>query len=137
MYCFPEFLTNAFDVFASCYVYGCLICILLLFLEQTHLTLSNNSCWQQNELNQSDQSDFYNQVKQLLNPIEELNLVDLDESDNNEFTQAYSAGFKSLTIRELRAHIKENQLHSVIRDRLGKSVSVAKKFELVACLNSL
>ena len=135
MYCFPEFLTNAFDVFASCYVYSCLICILLLFLEQTHLTLSNNSCWQQNELNQSDQSDFYNQVKQLLNPIEELNLVDLD--NNKEFTQANQACFKSLTIRELRAHIKENQLHSVIRNRLGKSVSVAKKFELIACLNSL
>jgi hypothetical protein len=42
--------------------------------------------------------------------------------------------FTTMTIRELRDYIRENQLHDRINENLGKSVSKACKQELLAAL---
>jgi hypothetical protein len=65
--------------------------------------------------NKSSDSDFYDQVKELLNP-----------SECDDFT--------TMTIRELRNYIRKNQLHDRINENLGKSVSKACKHELLAAL---
>ena len=121
MYCFSDSLANLIDFSIVCYMYGCLTCFLLLFLAQTHSTLS--VCHYSNS---TTQPNFYTEVKELLNPTEELVL----EPSPTPY-------FASFTIRELRTYIKDNQLHYKVRDRLDKSVSNARKSELVACLNSL
>lgn len=118
---FPDSLNDSLDFLITCYMYGCLAYFLLLFLAQTYSTLSSCHCSKS-----LTKPDFYTEVKELLNPTEELVL----ESNQTPY-------FASLTIRELRAYIKENQLHYLVRDRFNKSVSVARKSELVACLNSL
>jgi hypothetical protein len=42
--------------------------------------------------------------------------------------------FTTMTIRELRNYIRDNQLHDRINNHLGKSVSKACKHELIAAL---
>ena len=114
--------TNAFDFFASCYVYGCLSYILILFLLQTYCSLSVDS----QALNRSTRSlepDFYTQVKDLLDPTSE------------SIIEPASVNFDSMTIRELRTYIKENKLHQQIRDRINKTVSNARKYELIQALS--
>ena len=46
-----------------------------------------------------------------------------------------STDFELMTIRELRTYIKENKLHQQVRDRLDKTVSNARKYELVQALS--
>ena len=118
---FPDSLNDSLDFLITCYMYGWLAYFFLLFLAQTHSTLLSCHCSES-----LTQPDFYTEVKELLDPTEELVL----ESNQTPY-------FASLTIRELRTYIKDNQLHYKVRGRLGKSVSNARKSELVACLNSL
>lgn len=104
----------AFDIFADCFVYGSiayltiitvieLIFGLLCIIEEYQLS------------KKSSVPDFYDQVKELLNPSE-------------------STVFNAMTIRELRNYVRENQLHERINSHLGKSVSKACKQELIAAL---
>ena len=96
-------LTDTFNFFTSCYVYGCLTYITLLFLLHVHhsLFISSNSS---NRANESFEPDFYTQVKDLLNPASESIL------------EPVYVNFELMTIRELRTYIKENQLHQQVRD---------------------
>lgn len=122
------FFTNAFDLFASCYVYGCLTYVAVLFILHVYCSLSASDNTE-NQTEQVIEPDFYSQVKDLLNPAtEEILTTDFLSSEPL---------FEMMTLRELRAHIKDNQLHDVIRDRLGKTVSNACKPELIATLKNL
>ena len=61
---------NAFDLFANCYVYGCLTYIAVLF--SLHLYQSLLIDYQsRNRFIESVEPDFYSQVKDLLNPSTE------------------------------------------------------------------
>ena len=60
------------------------------------------------------------QAKDLLNP----STVKVIETD-----------FTSMTIRQLRTYIKDNQIHNKIRQSIGKTVSNASKLELITALN--
>ena len=126
-------MSDAFNLFATCYVYGCLALVFLLFIGQAYSGLSFDSSIDRS-IGDSGNDDFYSQVKDLLNPTEELNLA--KECDRNPL-KASSKEFEALTIRELRTYIKDNQLHHLVRDRLGTSVSNARKAELIGCLNSI
>ena len=62
--------TSAFDFFASCYVYGCLTYIAILFsLHLYHSLLID--CQALDRSIESVEADFYTQVKDLLNPATE------------------------------------------------------------------
>ena len=111
--------TNTFDLFTSCYVYGCLSYILILFLLHLYHSLLID-CQVLDRLIESVEPDFYTQVKDLLNPATE---------------EVLKPTFESMTLRELRTHIKENKLHQHIRDNLGKTVSNACKHELIEALS--
>ena len=114
---------DAFDLFADCFVYGSIAYIITLFavsLISAFMTLVD----EHQELNQAAEQDFYQQVKELLNPcIEEIT----DVNCNSSFTQ--------MTLRELRQHIKDNQLQQYVRQSLGKTVSNARKHELMRVLS--
>lgn len=111
--------TTAFDLFIDCYVYGSITYVLLLFI--IHLTASFLSLVDEY---QATKPDFYNQVKELLNPATE-----------EVFEPSQDPYFDTMTLRELRAHIKENHLQQHIRDYLGKTVSNARKHELIEALS--
>ncbi|NJK58790.1 MAG: hypothetical protein HC939_23825 [Pleurocapsa sp. SU_5_0] len=59
----------------------------------------------------------------------------LDAALMSSIKEPVPVNFNSMTIRELRTHIKENKLHQKIRDRLGKTVSNACKHELIEALS--
>jgi len=107
---------QAFDLFASCYVYGCLSYISILFIIHLYYSLFSVD----NKHNQAAESDFYEQVKELLNPATE---------------EVLETDFTLMTLRQLRTHIKENQLHEQIRQSVGKTVSNACKQELIEALS--
>ena len=107
---------QAFDLFANCYVYGCISYISILFIIHLYFSLFADT----NEHNQAVEPDFYEQVKELLSPATEPVL----ETD-----------FTLMTLRQLRTHIKENQLHQQIRQSVGKTVSNACKQELIKALS--
>ncbi len=86
----------------------CIALVLLSLIAHLFSSLLNVIDEVKNPVN----NDFYEQVKELLAP-----------------SSAYD--FQSFTIREF---IRENQLHSDVRNRLGKSGSKARHFELVAAL---
>ena len=113
---------DAFDLFADCYVYGCVIYLLGLFIY--HLSCSFlalvDECHHQTET----KPDLYQQVKELLNPATE-EILELDVQPS----------FDNMTIRELRSYIKENHLQQQVRDCLGKTVSNARKYELIKALS--
>jgi hypothetical protein len=112
----PSFasLVDAFDIFTDCFVY-CSIAYLII-ITAIELVLALLSIVDEHQLSKkSSDSDFYDQVKELLNPSE-------------------SDVFTTMTIRELRDYIRENQLHDRIYNHLGKSVSKACKHELLAAL---
>ena len=94
---------SIFDFFVSCYVYGCLTYILILFLLHTYYSLSVDYQALDRSI-ESPEPDFYTQVKDLFNPVSESIL------------EPVSVNFDSMTIRELRTHIKENKLHQQVRD---------------------
>ncbi|NJK58786.1 MAG: hypothetical protein HC939_23805 [Pleurocapsa sp. SU_5_0] len=73
-------------------------------------------------------STFQTSSKDLLNPATEpvMAAMELKKTD-----------FEIMTIRELRTHIKENQLQQHIRASMGKTVSNARKSELIASLNAI
>ena len=122
-------MSDAFNLFATCYVYGCLALVLLLFIGQAYFDLF--LLFQSTQTSKAIGSDFYSQVKELFDSTEE----ELDRSMSKP--QTFDEGFETLTIRELRSYIKDNQLHQLVRDRIGSSVSNARKAELIACLNSI
>lgn len=97
---------SVFDFLASCYVYGCLTYILILFLLQAYDYLPADSV-PPNRTKKSSESDFYSQVKELL------------KTPTESILEPISINFNSMTIRELRAYIKENELHQQVRDRLA------------------
>lgn len=68
------------------------------------------------------EADFYTQVKDLLNPPSE---------------QVFEPNFERMTIRQLRCHIRSQQLQSTVRDVLGKTVSNARKSELAQVLQAI
>lgn len=107
---------HAFDLFATCYVYGCISYICISFIIHLYCSLFAEL----SEHKQVIEPDFYEQVKELLNPSTEPVL----ETD-----------FQSMTLRQLRSHIKENQLHQQIHIAVGKSVSNACKQELIEALS--
>ena len=112
---------DAFDLFASCYVYGCIAYVSVLFVLHVYCSLSSES-----RVVKVTEPDFYTQVKDLLNPATEpIFAPDILQPQLN---------FNSMTIRELRAHIKENQLQKQIHDSIGKTVSNANKHELIRAL---
>ena len=113
---------NIFDFLASCYVYGCLTYILLLFSVELYNSLLVD-CKALDRSIESVDTDFYSQVKDLLNPSTESIL------------EPVIVNFELMTIRELRTYIKQNQLHKHVRDRLGKTVSNACKHELIEALS--
>ncbi|MEL6929711.1 MAG: hypothetical protein AAFO95_13865 [Cyanobacteria bacterium J06600_6] len=106
---------HVFNLFANCYVYVCISYISVLFVIHLYYSLFTDN----NEYNLAVEVDFYKQVKELLNPPTGPVL----ETD-----------FKSMTLRQLRTHIKENQLHQQIRESVGKTVSNACKKELIEAL---
>ena len=110
---------TAFDLFIDCYVYGSIAYISLLFI--INLILSFLSLVDEY---QATDSEFYDQVKELLNPATE----EVFEPSQNPY-------FDTMTLRELRAHIKENDLQQHVRDCLGKTVSNARKSELIQALS--
>jgi hypothetical protein len=61
---------NIFDFFASCYVCGCLTYILLLFSVRLYHSLLID-CQPGDRSIESVDTDFYSQVKNLLNPSTE------------------------------------------------------------------
>jgi KTSC domain len=87
---------NIFDFFASCYVYGCLTYILLLFSVELYNSLLVD-CKALDRSIESVDTDFYSQVKNLLNPSTESIL------------EPVIVNFELMTIRELRTYIKQNQ----------------------------
>lgn len=101
----------SFDVFINLYVFGAIALVLLSLI--THLFSSLMDVI--DEVKSPAKNDFYQQVKELLAP-------------------SSATDFPSFTIRELRSHIRENELQSEVHHRLGKSVSKARHFELVAAL---
>jgi hypothetical protein len=105
-----------FDIFADCYVYGCLAYLLGLF--SYHLSCCFLSLIKEHQQAKLTQPDFYQQLKDALNPAAEID-------------------FQGMTIRELRAHIKDNRLQEQVRTSLGKSVSDARQGELVSILQAL
>lgn len=107
---------NAFDLFADCYVYSCVAYLTVLFTY--HLFRSFLNIVNERKLVQSTAPDFYQQVKELLNP-------------------STTPDFEIMTIRELRAYIKEHRLHQSVRDIIGKSVADARQHELIASLKAI
>lgn len=105
-----------FDLFTNCYVYGCLVYLIGLF--SYHLSCSFLSLIKEHQQAKLTQPDFYQQLKDALNPAIEID-------------------FQGMTIRELRGYIKDNRLQEKIRASLGKSVSDARQGELVASLQAL
>ena len=105
-----------FDIVASCYIYGCISYISILFILHLYHSLFIDS----NKHNQALKPDFHEQAKDLLNP----STVKVIETD-----------FTSMTIRQLRTYIKDNQIHNKIRQSIGKTVSNASKLELITALN--
>lgn len=101
----------SFDIFVNLYIFGALTLVLLSLAAHLFSSLLNIIDDVKNPVN----SDFYEQVKELLTP-------------------SSAPDFQSFTIRELRSYIRENELHSDVRNRLGKSVSKARHFELVDAL---
>ena len=74
--------TDSFDLFTDCYVYGCIAYITALFVY--HLTLSLLSLIDDvQQTKQSSQLDFYGQVKELLDPTDEINVNDSQKYTNN------------------------------------------------------
>jgi hypothetical protein len=114
---------NGFDFFTDCFVYGSVAYVISLFT----ISLISAFIAQADEhqvLKQAAEPDFYQQVKELLNPCaEEI----LDLNPNPSFTQ--------MTLRELRAYIRDNGLQQHIQLTLGKTVSNARKLELVKALS--
>ena len=110
---------TAFDLFIDCYAYGSIAYISLLLI--IHLILSFLSLVDEY---QATDNEFYDQVKELLNPATE-----------EVFELHTFPCFDTMTIRELRAHIKENHLQQHVRDCLGKTVSNARKSELIQALS--
>jgi hypothetical protein len=107
-------LVDAFDIFTDCFVYGSIAYLTVITLIKLVLALLEIIADAHLSKNSSD-SDFYDQVKELLNP-----------SESNDFT--------AMTIRELRDYIRENQLHDRFNNHLDKSVSKACKHKLIAAL---
>ncbi|NJK58943.1 MAG: hypothetical protein HC939_24710 [Pleurocapsa sp. SU_5_0] len=92
------------------YVYGCLTYILLLFSVQLYNSLLID-CEALDRSIESVDTDFYSQVKDLLNPSTE---------------DVFEPTFESMTLRELRTHIKENKLHQVAIAFLFMCLFIAK-----------
>ncbi|NJK58934.1 MAG: hypothetical protein HC939_24665 [Pleurocapsa sp. SU_5_0] len=84
----------------------------------THQLIIDKPLVEEHQQAKLTQPDFYQQVKDAFN---------LDTEPD----------FQGMTIRELRAHIKNNQLQEQIRASLGKSVSDARQGELIASLQAL
>ena len=114
-----EFI-SVFDIFTDCFVYGS-IAYWLGFLT-IHLVLSLTSVIDEN---QTTEPDFYEQVKELLNPATEEIFQPQDEQPC----------FETMTLRELKTHIKVNHLHQEIKNSIGKTVSNARKHELITALS--
>jgi hypothetical protein len=89
----PSFasIVDAFDIFTDCFVYGSIAYLAAITVIELVLALLEIIDEHQLSKNSSD-SDFYDQVKELLSP-----------SESNDFT--------AMTIRELRDYIREKQLH--------------------------
>lgn len=101
----------SFDIFVELYIFSAIALVLLSLIAHLFSSLLNII----DEVRTPVNSDFYEQVKELLAPSK-------------------AANFQSFTIRELRSYIRDNELHSEVRNCLGKSVSKARHFELVAAL---
>ena len=101
----------SFDIFVDLYIFGAIALVLLSLTAHLFSSLLNII----DEVKAPVNNDFYEQVTELLAP-------------------SSAPDFQSFTIRELREFIRENELHSDVRNRLGKSVSKARHFELVAAL---
>jgi hypothetical protein len=73
---YPSFasLIDAFDIFADCFVYGSIAYLTVITLIELVLALLELINEHQQEKSSSD-SDFYDQVKELLNPSESDNLT--------------------------------------------------------------
>ena len=108
--------TTAFDLFIDCYAYGSIAYVSILLI--IHLILSLVDEYEATD------NEFYDQVKELLNPSTEA-VFELNQHPC----------FDTMTLRELRAHIKENDLQQHIRQSLGKTVSNARKSELIEALS--
>lgn len=114
---------NAYDLFTDCYVYGSITYVLSLFTIQ--LILSFLALVNESQLTkQTIEPDFYEQVKELLNPPTEA-VLELDVQPSLD----------CMTIRELRSYIKENHLQQQVHNCLGKTVSNARKQELIEALS--
>ncbi len=118
-------LINAFDLLSSCYVYGCIVYISVLFVFHVYcsLSVSENA---EDRAAKATEPDFYTQVKDLVNPATEpifaTNILQSQPS------------FGSMTIKELRTYIKDNQLQKKVDNSIGKAVFNARKHELICTL---
>ncbi len=101
----------SFDIFVNLYIFGAIALVLLSLIAHLFSSLLNVI----DEVKTPINKDFYEQITELLAPSK-------------------APDFQSFTIRELRSYIRDNELHSNVRNRLGKSVSKARHFELVAAL---
>lgn len=113
---------QAFDFIASCYIYGCIAYLGLLFGLHLYSSLLIAI-----DAQSQGTYDFYEQVKVLLNPATEPVMAMELEPTN----------FETMTTRELRTHIKENHLQQYIRVSIGKTVSNARKSQLIASLKTI
>ena len=114
-------LISTFDLFASCYIYGCLTYVAILFLLHVHRSLSVPP----DQANESFEPDFSTQVQ----------VKDIFDPASESILEPVYVNFEVMTIRELRTYIKENQLHQQVRDCLNKTVSNARKDELIIALS--
>jgi len=114
--------TTALDILINCYIYGTITCFSVLLL--IHLSLCFLALIEES---QATENDFYDQVKELLNPA--------TEEVEEVFELALTPSLNQMNLRELRAYIRNNNLHQQIRNCLGKSVSNAPKHELIAALS--
>jgi hypothetical protein len=109
---------TALDYFLNGFIIASALCFCFLFLFE--LTLSFLNCLDRHS---SVSDEFYQQTKALLN------------SDNEPLIELESPSIELMSIRELRNHIRSNNLHYKVRASThGKSVSNTRKHELIAAL---
>lgn len=115
-------LSTTFDFFATCYLYGSIGYVLIRFL--FHLILCFSALVDDIQTYKTAKPDFYQEVKELLNP-----------GYSSEFIPPLQPSFETMTIRELRTFIRDNELQESVYTCLGKTVSDARKHELIQALS--
>ena len=118
-----DILNNAFTYIATAYIYLAAIAIALLFVQYV-LDRRDHQCAVSDELNRG-MADPQTKVLLSIEPTEPvapqgkvLKLTVEKPKDN-----WLNIDFSSLSIRAIRAYVRDNSLQDLIKDTVGKSVS--------------